>query len=85
MLTARVRFDWGLPGSYKDGSYSVLAGSNYQSEAINLDEYLNFDKDELEGTIRVEASTIPASPHFSALYNQAIADGFEFRGAQKLL
>ena len=83
MLTARVRFDWGLPGSYKDGSYTVLAGSNYQSEAINFDEYLNFDKDELEGTIRVEASTIPASPDFSALYNQAIADGFEFRGAHK--
>jgi len=83
MLTARVRFDWGLPGSYKDGSYTVLAGSNYQSEAINFDEYLNFDKDELEGTISIEASKIPESPDFSALYDQAIANGFEFREAYK--
>jgi len=36
MLTARVRFEWGLASSYKDGSYTVLAGSNYQSEATIL-------------------------------------------------
>jgi len=83
MLTARVRFDWGLPGSYKDGSYTVLAGSNYQSEALNFDEYLNFDKDELEDIIRIETSDILASPDFTALYNQAIAYGFESREAYK--
>ncbi len=81
MLTARVRFDWGLASSYTDGSYTVLAGSNYQSEAINFDEYLNFDKDEVEDIIIIEASTIPVSPNFSELYNQAIAEGFEPREA----
>ena len=53
----------------------MLAGSNYQSEAINFDEYLNFDKDEVEDIIIIEASTIPVSPNFSELYNQAIAEG----------
>lgn len=85
MLTARVRFDWGLAGSYKDGSYTVLAGSNYQSEALNFDEYLNFDKDELEDTTSVDVNEIPASPDFTFLYNQAIADGFEFREAYQNL
>ncbi len=83
MLTARVRFDWGLASSYTDGSYTVLAGSNYQSEAINFDEYLNFDKDDLEDIITIETSTIPASPSFNELYNQAIAAGFESREAYK--
>jgi hypothetical protein len=83
MLTARVRFEWGLASSYKDGSYTVLAGSNYQSEAINFDEYLNFDKDELEDSISIETETIPASSNFTQLYNQAIAEGFEFREAYK--
>ena len=83
MLTARVRFDWGLASSYTDGSYTVLAGSNYQSEAINFDEYLNFDKDDLEDIITIETSTIPASPNFTELYNQAIAAGFESREAYK--
>jgi len=81
MLTARVRFEWGLASSYKDGSYTVLAGSNYQSEAINFDEYLNFDKDDLEDIIIIETSTIPASPNFTELYNQAISEGFESREA----
>lgn len=83
MLTARVRFDWGLASSYTDGSYTMLAGSNYQSEAINFDEYLNFDKDDLEDIIMIETSTIPASPSFNELYNQAIAEGFESREAYK--
>ena len=83
MLTARVRFEWGLASSYTDGSYTVLAGSNYQSEAINFAEYLNFDKDDLEDIITIETSTIPASPSFTELYNQAIAEGFESREAYK--
>lgn len=83
MLTARVRFEWGLASSYTDGSYTVLAGSNYQSEAINFAEYLNFDKDDLEDIITIETSTIPASTNFTTLYDQAIAEGFESREAYK--
>jgi hypothetical protein len=83
MLTARVRFEWGLASSYTDGSYTMLVGSNYQSEAINFAEYLNFDKDDLEDIITIETSTIPASPSFTELYNQAIAEGFESREAYK--
>ena len=81
MLTARVRFDWGLAGSYTDGSYTVLAGSNYQADAIDFDDYLNFDKDELDDIIAIEATVIPADPAFNALYAEAIADGFEFKEA----
>ncbi len=81
MLTARVRFDWGLASSYTDGSYTVLAGTNYQSDAIDFDDYLNFDKDEIDDIISVETSTIPASPNFTTLYDQAIAEGFEFKQA----
>ncbi len=81
MLTARVRFDWGLAGSYTDGSYTVLAGSNYQADAIDFDDYLNFDKDELDDIISIEATVIPADPAFNALYAEAIADGFEFKEA----
>lgn len=83
MLTARVRFDWGLASSYTDGSYAVLAGTNYQSDAINFDQYLNFDKDEIDDIISVETSTIPASQNFTTLYDQAIAEGFEFKEAYK--
>jgi len=81
MLTARVRFDWGLASSYTDGSYAVLAGTNYQSDAINFDEYLNFDKDEIEDITTIETSLIPASTNFTTLYDQAIAEGFEFKQA----
>lgn len=81
MLTARVRFDWGLPRSYTDGSYTVLAGSNYQSEALDFDEYLNFDKDELDNIVSIDISVIPTNPAYNTLYAEALADGFEFREA----
>ena len=81
MLTARVRFNWGLASSYTDGSYTVLAGSNYQADALDFDDYLNFDKDELDDIISIEATVIPADPAFNALYAEAIADGFEFKEA----
>lgn len=80
MLTARVRFDWGLPGNYKDGSYTVLAGSNYQSDQLNLAEYTEYDPDKIADLLPMDKaaflSLLPSNADLNALYNAAIGEGF---------
>ena len=82
MLTARVRFDWGLPGSYQDGSFTMLSGSNYKTEQINLAEYISYDPDEIANIVPSNQAAFDGwcagNASLQALYNTAVAEGFAF-------
>lgn len=85
LLSTQVRFDWGLPGSYTDGSIGRFAGTNYLPENLNLDEYNNFVSEGISATQMISEEDFTAmfggNPDLNSLYNTALADGFSFKGS----
>lgn len=82
MLTARVRYDWGLAPSYRDGSYTLLAGTNYQSDKLNLDDYYGYAPDGIASILPMDQAAFDAlrsgNADLNTLYNTAISEGFAF-------
>ncbi len=81
-LSFRVRFQWGLPASYKDGTLTLFAGSNYSTGLFDVTEYLDYSP----VTILTETPLTPAEfaalraahPDLETLYSQAIGDGYAY-------
>ena len=88
LLSTQVRFDWGLPGSYTDGSIGRFAGTNYLPENLNLDEYNNFVSEGISATQMISEEDFTAmfggNPDLNSLYNTALADGFSFKVAYSM-
>ena len=82
MLTARVRYDWGLAASYRDGSFTMLSGTNYKPDDLNREDYLNYSPDDISSILRrgqADFDTWRASnPDLETLYSAAVAEGFAF-------
>ena len=82
MLTARVRYDWGLAASYRDGSFTMLSGTNYKPDELNRDDYKNYTPDDISSILRrgqADFDTWRASnPDLETLYSAAVAEGFAF-------
>ncbi|MBP9074663.1 MAG: Ig-like domain-containing protein [Caldilineaceae bacterium] len=78
----RVRFQWGLPASYKDGTLTLFAGSNYNMALFDVAEYLDYSP----VTILTETPLTPAEfaalraahPDLETLYTQAIEAGYTY-------
>ena len=82
LVSARLRFDWGLPVGYTDGSLTLLAGDNYQPDVLNLDEYNAYEAALLSDTALLEQADFDALraeyTSLEALYQQALASGYEY-------
>lgn len=82
MLTARVRYDWGLAASYRDGSFTMLSGTNYKPDELNRDDYQNYSPDDISSILRKDQTDFDnwraSNPDLETLYNAALAEGFAF-------
>lgn len=88
-LSVQVRFQWGLPANYTDGSYTIFAAENYNVGALNLAEYNAY-----QPTLTTAPQVVPlsegeftalrnANPTLNTFYQQAMAEGFQFVGAAR--
>ena len=98
MLSARVRFQWGLPPDYQDGTITLFAGSNYQSTRLagsnylqtdmNMTPYLEYQPVTLvDRTLLSEAEFAAeraAYPELQALYDEALAQGYSYFAAARV-
>ncbi len=88
-LTARVRFDWGLPADYTDGTYTIFAAHNYQSDLLNLSEYESYQPTrtqppQITRLSETELATLrTGNPTLNQMYQQALADGFQYVDAAR--
>lgn len=85
LLSVRVRFQWGLQRDYKDGTITLLAGSNYRQPEMNVTQYLEYQPITLvDRTLLTEgefAAERAAFPELQALYEQALAQGYSYFAA----
>lgn len=87
-LSAELRFAWGLPRGYRDGSLTLFSGDNYEAAVHSPEDraaYLAFDPDTLAGydLITPAAYTIERgdAPALGALHEAALAQGYVFHHA----
>lgn len=89
MLTARVRFDWGLSPSYTDGSFTMLSGENYLPDEFDRSDYNNYSPDGISSVeLRNQAefdNWRASNPDLDALYIAAVAEGFAFIEASETI
>lgn len=81
-VSVRVRFQWGLPRNYKDGSLTLLAGDNYNEDQLNVAEYRAYQPVTVTGQVAVTKAAfdtlVNANPNLKTLYDQSIARGYVF-------
>ncbi len=88
-LTARVRFDWGLPADYTDGTYTIFAAHNYRSDLLNLSEYESYQPTrtqppQITRISETELATLrTGNTTLNQMYQQALADGFQYVDASR--
>ncbi len=89
-VSARVRFQWGLPADYSDGSYTQFAGSNYNAGALNVAEYNAYETSAPRVAQMVElsadqfAAVRTTSADLEELYKMTLADGYQFLSAARI-
>ncbi len=89
-VSARVRFQWGLPADYSDGSYTQFAGSNYNAGALNVAEYNAYETSAPRVAQMVElseaefAAVRAANADLESLYQMTLADGYQFLSAARI-
>ncbi|ABY33334.1 MAG TPA: hypothetical protein DEF43_06360 [Chloroflexus aurantiacus] len=88
-VSVRVRFQWGLPADYKDGSITLLAADNYNAGAFNTAEYLAHQMEEvITGKTIVSQTEFDALrrtvPDLQTLYEEAIAQGYRYLEAGRI-
>lgn len=82
MLSARVRFKWGLAANYTDGSMTLFSGSNYNTAALDVSEYYAYDPTLVEAVTSLSQAQfntlLAANADGQTLYNRAVADGYQY-------
>ncbi len=98
LLSVRVRFQWGLQPDYRDGTITLLAGSNYQQTGLAGSNYLQTEMDVtpyleyqpvtlVDRTLLSEAEFAAeraAYPKLQALYDEALAQGYSYFAAARV-
>lgn len=86
-VTARVRFDWGLPRGYTDGSMTLFSGSNYNPDVLERAVYEAYVADEAESSVHIPQGEFDAlraaNPDLETLYQEAIGEGYAFVDATR--
>ena len=88
MVSVRVRFQWGLPSDYTDGTITLLAGSNYQQDELDVTPYLDYQP------VRLQAPAILSEDDFAAernanadlktLHDEAIDDNYTYYASGRM-
>ena len=87
LVTVRVRFQWGLPADYQDGTITLLEGSNYPARQpeIEISPYLTYQEVTIVGQTPLSvgefATELGAYPALQMLYDQALADNYSYHSA----
>jgi len=79
-VSARVRFQWGIPAGTRDTALVVLAGTNYSQQLFDVVDYLSYVP---QTVVKKTPLTQPqfdaerqSSPDLNTLYTRALASGF---------
>jgi parallel beta-helix repeat protein len=87
LLWVRVRFDWGLTSGLKAPTAAQLSGSNLPGPLFDVNEYLTYVPRTLDAVTDLSADQVNqlrgTSPELEKLYQQALADGFKYAGAER--
>ncbi len=89
-VSARVRFHWGLPVDYTDGTFTHFAGENYNAAAFDVAEYRAYESPQLRVTdidylSESEFAGIRGDhADLESLYQAALAEGFEYLSAARI-
>jgi parallel beta-helix repeat protein len=87
LLWVRVRFDWGLTTGLKAPTAAQLSGSNLPGPLFDVNEYLSYVPRTLDAVADLSAAQVndlrATSPELEKLYQQALADGFKYAGAER--
>jgi hypothetical protein len=88
MVSVRVRFQWGLPADYTDGTITLLAGSTYQQDELDVTPYLDYQP------VRLQAPAILSEDDFAAernanadlktLYDEALDDNYTYHASGRM-
>jgi len=86
-VTSRVRFEWGLPRNYRDGSITLLSGSNFNPAALDRAAYTGYASVDAEASARIsqaEFTTLRgANPDLESLYQEALGQGYVYVDAAR--
>ena len=89
-VSARVRFQWGLPADYSDGSYTQFAGTNYNAAALDVAAYNAYQTSappvaQIVALSEAEfAAARGASADLESLYQMALAEGYQYLSAARI-
>jgi uncharacterized repeat protein (TIGR01451 family) len=89
-VSARVRFQWGLPADYSDGSYTQFAGTNYNAAALDVAEYNAYQTSappvtQIVALSEAEFAAVRAtSAELEDLYRMALAEGYQYLSAARI-
>lgn len=89
-VSARVKFQWGLPADYSDGSYTQFAGTNYNTAALDVAGYNAYQTSAPRVTRIVElsesefAAVRATSADLESLYQMALREGFQYLSAARI-
>jgi hypothetical protein len=86
-VTSRVRFEWGLPRNYRDGSITLLSGSNFNPAALDRAAYTGYAPVDAEASARIQQSEFNtlrgANPDLESLYQEALGQGYAYVDAAR--
>jgi uncharacterized repeat protein (TIGR01451 family) len=84
IVSARVRFDWGVDWGTKDGTVSILAGANYGQTEMDVTPYLSYTPVTTTGETPLSdpqvATELAAYADMRILFTRAISAGFAYDG-----
>lgn len=88
ILSARVRYNWGIPSGATDTAVALLIGTNVGPAAFDASRYLAYTPRSIVGTTALTTAELQAErnsyPDLSKIYDEAIAGGFSLGEASRL-
>ncbi len=83
----RVQYLWGIPNGQTDTTTSLLVGSNYQADLLDLNAYLNYTPPVVSAAQPLTQAQwnalLAAAPRLNALFTQSLAEGYRWASADR--
>jgi uncharacterized repeat protein (TIGR01451 family) len=81
-LSVRLRFDWGLPLDFTDGTIALLSGDNYNPDAFDRDTYLAYEPVTATAVAPLTQANFDALrvlyPDLQTLYQASLTEGYAY-------
>jgi uncharacterized repeat protein (TIGR01451 family) len=79
-ISARLRYQWGIPEGTRDGTLAALVGANLSQPMFDVNDYLSYvPQTVVQETTLTQAqfdAELQSSPDLNTLYTGALASGF---------